>query len=359
MTENAAITEALTDAASIDSQVAGPSEDEALGSVFDRLVTNNGAERGEDGKFKSVNTASPGGEEGAGEGEGSHQAPVAPLAPVIEAPGILPQAVRDSWAQIPETARAEMAAWATEQRRKFGEQGQQLASVKPIADKLGEAVAKFPQFKGMTPERLAQGAVQLAAVQVELESGPEKALQAVLNVAQTYNVLPQLKAALTGQQMPEGSQEISSLKQEITALKRQLASVVDPSQIETHVSRVFEGRAAQDVVNQFATDPANSFFPVVEPHLPGFIAKVKEAEPGLSARETLAKAYNMAIDEFPALKTAREAAVKAAAAPQDAERTAAAKKAASINVKSTSTGKERQLTELEALGAAFDRATAS
>lgn len=349
MTE--ALAEVLTDAAPVVVETpvdTGPTEDEALGAAFDRLVTNNGSDRGDDGKFKSAE-ASPGGEEGAGEDDDV----VAVAAP---APANW-QGLDEAWKAIPEQHREQVKTHFDDLHRRMSDQGRQLAQVKPIADHLTQAVQKFPQFKGMTPERIAQGAVQLAGLQARMESSPQEALSTVLEVAQTYGVLPQLQAKLAGKELPAPNDEISGLKREVADLKQRLQQTADPSQIETQVARVVEGRAAQDVVSQFAE--ANPLWPLVEPHIVDAINSVKEAESSLAGKALLEKAYEQVIDAFPPLKAAREAAARPAAAEADAARTAAAKKAAGINVKSTSTGKERQMTEQEALAAAYDRAVAS
>lgn len=329
-----------------------PSEDDALGAAFDRIMSNNGSDRGEDGKFTSPK-ASPGGEE-AGEADPAADAPPAAVE-ASPAPANW-NGLDDAWKALPAEHQAKVKAHFDDLHRKMSDQGRQIAAVKPIADHITQASQRLAIFKGMSPEQVSQKALELAAVAVELKRDPVNTL---IEVAQSTGALQALAAKLTGQQMPESNQEIASLKREISSLKHQLAAAADPAQIETQVSRVFETRTAQDVLNQFASDPANSFWPILEPHMPKYIADVKEASPGLSPKELLRKAYDTAIEAFPALKAEREAAAKTAAAEAEAKRAADAKKAASINVKSNSTGKERTLTELEALGSAYDRAMAN
>lgn len=338
----------------VQSEAPQMSDDDALGAAFDRIMTNNGADRGQDGKFVSTkpSEASSGDEDGAG-AQPDTTVPEAPPAPANW------NGLDDVWKAIPADQREKVRTHFDDLHRRMSDQGRQLASVKPVADRLTDAVSRFPQFKGMTPERLAEGAVQLAAVQAALDSGPDRALETILEVAQAYNVLPALQAKLTGQQMPEGAQEVVSLKREIADLKNQLRQVADPSQIETHVSRVFEGRAAQEAVNQFASDPANSFFAEVEPHLASFIPIAKQAAPSASPKDVLKAAYDMAINAIPDVRAKVQAAAKAAANANDSTRTEAAKKATSINVKSNGTGKGREMSEEESLAAAYDRAFAN
>lgn len=358
--ENTEIADALTDAPQDttveqpETVVPTPSEEDELGAAYDRIVTQNGADRGTDGKFTSAkqdNGASLEGEGEPVEGDGSSTVPDASPAPANW------QGLDDAWKALPAEHREKVKGHFDELHRRMSDQGRMLAGVKPIADRLSQAVTQHPEFNGMNPDQLAEGAIQLAAVQAKLNKDP---LGTIVEVAKTYNILPQLQAALSGQQMPEEQQVVSTLQREIAGLKQQLAAVSDPTQIEGHVSRAFESRAAQDAVNQFATDPANSFWADVEPHMPGFIAIAKGQQPNAPIKDVLKSAYEMAIYATPDVRAKMEAAAKKAAATvPDPKRTEAAKKAASINVKSTSTGKERQPSEDEALASAYDRAMAS
>jgi hypothetical protein len=328
----------------------GPSEDDSLGAAFDRIMTNNGSDRGDDGKFTSSKTSQ--GSEGDAGGETVAPPPAVEASP---APANW-NGLDDAWKALPAEHQGKVKAHFDDLHRRMSDQGRQLAAVKPISDHIAQATQALPIFKGMSPEQVSQKALELAAVAVDLKRDPVNTL---IQVAQSTGQLEALAARLSGQQMPEANQQISNLVQEVTSLKRQLAAVNDPAQIETTVSRVFERNSAQDVVNQFAADPSNSLWPILEPHLPKFVAEVKKAEPSLSTKDILRKAYDKAVDAFPALKAEREAAAKQAAADADAKRAEAAKRASSINLKSTSTGKERMLTELEALGSAYDRAIAN
>ena len=184
----------------VDEPIADTSEKD-MGDMFDRLVTNNGADRGSDGKFTSAgaesSTASAEPADGgvsAGE-EGAADASAAPVAGETAAPAHMPGAIKSHWANIPEEARAALVAQQTEWDRKFGEIGKQYGAVKPIADKLSEA-AKYPDFAGMTPDQIAQGALELAAVQVNLGKNP---VGTIMEIAKHYNVLPQLAQAFQGQ----------------------------------------------------------------------------------------------------------------------------------------------------------------
>lgn len=355
--ENEALAESLTPAADVadaapitDAQTAeaGPSEDEQLSATYQRLVTNNGSDRGEDGKFKS---ASSGDGEGAGE----------PAGPPSEATASAPapanwNGLDDVWKAVPAEHQERVKTHFDDLHRRMSDQGRQLASLKPVADNLAEAAKVVPQFNGMAPQEITRRALELAAISVEMKRNP---VDTLLKVAESTGSLALLKARLSGQEAPPAEQHIASLEQKIATLENRLKEASDPKYIETHVSQAFEGRAAQDAVNQFASDPANSFFADVEPHLPAFINIAREtAQAGASAKDILKSAYDMAINAIPAIRTKAQAAAKPPV-QLDPKRAEAAKKAASINVKSNATGGDAELSEQDALKAAYRRATAA
>lgn len=327
-------------------------DDEIAGDVFDRLTTQNGAERGTDGKFVAKDGKQP--EAGAGQPAGEQPAAEQP-AEAVTAPANW-QGLEDVWKAIPAEHAEKVKAHFDDLHRRMSDQGRQLAGIKPVSDQLAQAAKSLPQLANMAPDQIAREAIQLAVIQKQLTENP---VETLLQVAHRYGAIPGLVQKLSGQEMPEGAQQISGLQREIADLKQKLQEASNPEQIETHVSRALEARTAQDAVKSFAADPANDLWPILEPHLPAHVAEIMQANPGLPADQVLRKAYDKALDAFPALKQAKAAAKPAAVTDLDQKRAEAAKKAASVNVKSTSTGKERQLSDEEAMAAAYDRAIAS
>lgn len=350
----------------LDTGAAAPetvTEDAAMEAVFDRLVTQNGADRGDGGKFVSPAAAegAPAGDAPPEGGEGAADAQPSPVNGVA-APAHLPQAIKADWDKIPETARTAIAAHQAEMDRKFGEIGKQYGAVKPIADKIMGAAQQFPEFKGFTPDQIAEGAVQLAAVQARLESGSEDArVSTIMEVAQTYGVLPALAKAF-GQQGND-NQLVTGLQQKIANLESRLAKAGNPETIREQITAITTERETESAVRAFAAkEGVKEFWPEVEAKIPDFIRVIQSdpASAGKSAEEILTDAYDMAINALPSVRAkVRAAEAKATAANPDPKRTEAAKKAASINVPSNGVGKERQLTEDEAYGAAYDRKMAS
>jgi hypothetical protein len=93
--------------------------------------------------------------------------------------------------------------------------------------------------------------------------------------------------------------------------------------------------------------------------MPAFVQAARdELGHGASPKDVLTQAYNTALETLlPGIKAKSQAADEAAVAT-DPARTAAALKAISTNVTGKQSGKTRDLTEEEALGAVYDRARA-
>lgn len=347
-----------TEILNADAGITSAPVDEAadMGAAWDRVMVQNGADRGEGGQFASPdNKASPPvGEEGAG-------APADPstVAVVAPAPAHLPQAIKADWDKIPESARNAITAHQAEMDRKFGEIGEQYGRVKPIAEKLTAATTQFPEFRGMSPDQIAQGALELAAVQSALNRGPESAVSTIMEVARTYNILPQLAAAFNAQPPAESAQLVTGLQQKIANLEAKLSQVGSPDTIRETVSTTLKERETETLVQSFSA--GKEHWTDVEAFIPSCIKHVMENGLATSPQEILDKAYDMAINANPVVREKVRAAevAKATAAAADPKRAADARKAASINVKSSSSGNPRPMTFDESAAAAYDRAMAS
>ena len=192
---------------------AGPvtvvNDDDAMGAAFDRVMTNNGSDRGDGGRFVSPNgqgsdtPGAEGGDDGAGADGGA-----AVAATVAPAPAHLPQGIKSIWGKLDATDQAEFGKFVKEQDSKFGDVGAQLREMKPFHDEFSNAMKAYPEWKSIPPAELAKGAMQLAAIQAEMNRGPENAVKSILEIAQTYNVLPALAQvfAVDGEGAANGGQ---------------------------------------------------------------------------------------------------------------------------------------------------------
>jgi len=328
--------------------------DGSMGAAWDRLMVNNGSDRAEDGKFVSANADAEIPAEGVAP-EGAGEDGSVPNSAIAPAPAHLTGAIKSEWANIPEKARNEIARLTDDWHRKFGELGDQLGRVKPIAEKLTTATTQFPEFRGMTADQIADGALQLAAVQARLEKGPEAALSTIMQIAQAYNVLPALARSFQAQQ---GTEQVAALQQQIASLEAKLQQAGNPDAIRETVSMTLRERETESLVQSFSSEKEH--WAEVEAVMPTFIRAIQEKGGSRSLKETLDAAYDMAINAIPEVREkVRAAEAKATAALPDPKRTDAARRAASINVKSSATGKERALTSQEAMAAAYDRAMAN
>lgn len=335
-----------------------------MGAIFDRLVTNNGADRGADGKFTSAepaesNAAASGDGGVSPDVEGAAAEPTdSPVPGETAAPAHLPGAIKSQWEHIPEEARSAIAAHQSEMDRKFGEIGKQYGAVKPIADRLTEATTKYPEFAGMTPDQIAQGAVELAAVQANLGKNP---VGTIMDIAKHYNVLPQLAQVFQGEGgQNDQTQLVTGLQQQIANLEAQLSKVSNPETIRDTVSTAFAERETEALVQQFAAADGKDYWAEVEADMPLYIAHVMDRGLAEGPTNILQTAYDMAINANPDVRAkVRAAEARATAETTDPKKAAAVRNAVSINVKSSASGKERTMTEEEAMASAYDRAMAS
>lgn len=279
------------------------------------------------------------------------EAPVeAEVAPEpVDAPTDVPVALRKHWGALPEDAREAVLASQREMSRKLSDMGRQVQGIGPIRDVLVSAVKELPALANMRPEEVAQDVMQLAKMSADFQSKP---LETFLALAKQKNMTDALRQALGGQ--PQAAQETATLQNEIRALKQQLARAADPDFIRQQVSAVTMQERVLSEVQAFAAKQEH--WAEVEPLLPQFIPAIREAMPGASEKDILARAYETALHlKRPDLKAPAKAADQAAAQP-DPERTQAAIQAKSVNVPARTTGKPRELTEEEAYSAVYDRA---
>lgn len=346
------------DNAVIGAQDTAVSEDDAMGEVFDRLSGDGIQKRGENGQFKAKDGA--GGQASLEGEEGAEVAPGSTAEQVTSAPAHMPQSIKDQWATLTPDAQKAFSEYQKDIDRKFGEVGRYLGENKPVIDRLATARQQMPElFEGMSPEQLAQGALELGAVQVNLNRDP---IGTILQIAQSYGVLGHLTQALSGQQ-PNADQQLQyGLQREVASLRGQLQSLGDPQAINKHIEASLAQRDAERIIEEFAK--SKPLYADVEASLPTFIDLAMKSKPGASLSEVIGAAYDMAVNAIPEVRekvkaSEASAAARATVAAPDPKRTEAARRAASINVKSTSNGKERPMTEDEAMASVYDRLMAN
>lgn len=327
----------------------GASLDDALDGIWDRAYVTNGADRGEDGKFKSSNPA----EEPAPEGETETTKPAEPEAEAGSLEGETGEGQEDgstpadvplpanwrgleaTWEKVPTELRQSIADHETKLHKTLSEQGSLIGTLKPLQEAASEFAEYFNgNLKGADgqPINPADGIRYLANIQRSMDTNPKETL---LSIAETYGLSEDLAKHFGGQVQSVPADQ-RALLNEISELKRTVSGLRDPGNIE----QVLDKRDLEQELSRFSQE--KPLWSHVEADLPFFITKAR-TQLGESAGRTavLEKAYDLAIQADPALRAQVEAA-KPAAKDNSAAKAEAAKRANGVNVTSTSSGKPKE-----------------
>lgn len=366
-----------------------PSEADLMGDAYDNLVNKDGTIKDEKPKPapkkeakadpeppkedkpvesapKEADKASLEGEEGADEDESGSSTPSdrSESAPV---PAHLPKALKDAWGKMEPDVQKVIEEREREFGTRFSEMGREIEKVKPLSEKLNGMIEQYPALKDRTPEQLAQGATELAAVQMELDKNP---LETVLKIAQTYGVIPQLKQAFSGQQPTNEQATIGRLNQQVAQLERQLQNAPNNQpNVDELVDSRFEQRDAEKAVADFAARNEQTYN-AVEAVLPQFIEIARNESPNATLSELLQRGHDLAVNAFnvngaKAPEPGNQDTAKAAPDPspeaeaKNSKRTVKAIKAASINHKSEASSERPPKTNDELMGDIWDKHHAS
>lgn len=331
-----ATAQALVTETALPEQVAATETVEAepdYGAAFDKAMAETPAEAAE---------PAPEADEATAEVEVAQEA--------VEAPTDVPVALRKHWSGLPEEARDAVLTSQREMSRKLSDMGRQVQGIAPIRDVLVEAAKANPAIMNMRPDELARDVMELAQYSAAFKSKPVETFMAL---AQKHGMTDALRQAFGGQ--PQEAQQTASLQNEIRTLKAQLAKAADPEFIREQVSAVTMQERVISDVQGFAAQQEH--WSEVEGFMPKVIPLVRDAMPDASAKDVLARAYDLALQTYrPDLKAKAQAAVEAAVVP-DPERAKAALQAKSVNVTGRASGQARELTEEERYAAAYDRAS--
>jgi len=309
------------------------SEDDALDAAWDR------AQEGPEEPAEEVAAEEP-------------EEPEKAEAPVAGVPNDLPAGVREHWANIPSEARDAIAKSQRELSSKLAEQGRIQSGLKPIQDTLVQAAREMPALAKLTPDQIAKEMFQLARVSQSFNDNPVGALMGLVDQHGLRNELAQA----LGQQPQQDNGEIRSLKAALHQTQQELAQmrqVASPEFLRTQFSQFMGSHTAESEVAQFAGKAEH--WGEVEDYLPLTIPIVQQKlGQNASRTDVLQAAYDLAISQFvPQAQAQKDAQV---ASGDDPKRKEAAARAKSINVTGARTGKARELTEDEAMDAAWERA---
>lgn len=341
------------------------SENDALGAVWDKLERDSGSSRGTDGRFASdtsqgtstaeaEGTKDKGGPLEGGEGEGTTAAETSTPANAVPLPANW-TGLDEHWSKIPPEAQTAIAANQQKLHKTLSDQGRVIATYKPVADVFSEFKEYFGGDRGnYKPDEAVRF---LFGFQRAFDDNP---LETLLKVADTYELRSQLQQMFGAAPGGDGNQQqvdhTQTLLAEISQLKRTIAGLNDPSKIDERIStRLNEDRTMNEVHEVISrTSKDMPLYAEVENDLPDYIQKSWRKLGETASRDAVLKhAYDMAVNADPDLR--KKAAALASAATTDPKKVADARKANETNIRSTSTGKPREATEEELLGAIFDK----
>lgn len=342
------------------------SADESLGAIYDRVMsqgvddapeadgateTEAATARDEKGRFVKQTPAGASPQEGEASGEGASASISERQAAPVGLPATWRQDMADIWEAVAPEHRERLGKWSQETYAKLSDMGRKVSAYSDVQSVFDDMVQSYPdRFNGPNAMKPTEAVKFLYQVQKDMDARP---VETLLEIAARYNAVPDLAKAL-GLGNDQAAQ-VNTLQNTIQQLEARIASIVSPDTINEHVSRALTEREVAAGVEKFAAE--KPYYAEVENELPAFIEIARNKMPDANALEVLAAAYDMAVNAIPDVRQKVQAASKVASATDS--RANAAKKAASINVKSTAASKPKPRSQEEAMGDAYDRLMAS
>lgn len=339
------------------------SSDEALGAIYDRLTTKGiesepeaepseaQAGRDERGRFVKQAPAEASPQDGEADVEEAPASVSERQAAPVSLPATWRQDMADIWEAVPEQHRDRLAQWSVETNNKLRDMGRKLEGYSDVQSVFDDMLQTYPdRFNGPEAMKPADGIKFLYQVQKDMDQKP---VETLVDIATRYNIIPDLAKALgvTGDQVGV----VQTLQNTIQQLEARLANKFSPDMIRQEVTRTLSQREMEAEVTKFAAE--KPFFEELTPDLPDFIAIARKKMPEASHLELLSSAYDMAVNANPELRQKVSATQRVSATSE--QRVAAAKKATSINIKSTAASKGKPRSDEEAMGDVYDRLRAS
>jgi hypothetical protein len=264
----------------------GADLDDALGAAFDKLKSGDTLD--DDGDDEPEAKADDADGKDAKTDEKSEPEDDGPPPPQTWS-----KDVREKWKDLPTDVRNYVAQREAAMHGQFSQMGRQLAQARPIV----ETVAKFQDVFERNNVSPDQGIAALLTAQKALDQAPAESL---LNLAESYGVLDQLRQALGGQQDEYGlppDPEVSALKSELQQLRNQMTQR-EQQQEAAQRAAVQQQQAARhqhyvNGVTQYASSKPD--FDMVANEVAQLIPVVRQHDPSLSDRDVLDQAYQRAI----------------------------------------------------------------
>ena len=337
-----------------------PDVDAALDAVWDKHFTNNGAMRGEDGKFTSPNPTEP---EAKSAEDAPEEVEEAVEASELEGADKGEEAETDGstlpddtvplpanwrgkeavWAKIPADVKSEIYEHEQNLHKTLSEQGSKLGQVKPIIDTV-------EQYRSLYEGRVTADGRQATAkdavaylfdAQAKLDN-PQTRYHTLMNIIDSYGAREEVYALLTGQkQLPQNVQASITPQDIESILDKKLAA--DRAE-----------REANELVSRLASDkPLYNSIPEQT-----MVLMINQAwnklGPTADQKAVFDLAYDMAVNADPDLRAKAQAARQAAIKPKPVN-AEGARRANSVNVTSTSSSKPAKPTIDQALDEVWEK----
>ena len=285
--------------------------------------------RGVDGKFAPRTAVEGQSEPPAAELEG--QAPEAakaePEIPAIPAPNSWPAEMKAKWDTLPPDAREYIAKRESEAHSQISRMGQQVKALEPVVNVLEQNRSVFER-NGLNYQ---DGINALLRAQVALETNPVAAIQ---QLAQAYGV--DLGSFAGGQTEGSASHQVAALQAQVMNLQRQLQETSSRVMSREQQEAAAQQQALEAQVSDFLKDKND--FEALENEIVSLIPAIRSRNPGMSAKDILAQAYEQAQwlnPEARARKLEADRKAAEAKASEEAKRKATeAKRIGQTNVRS-------------------------
>jgi hypothetical protein len=356
MNDEAAQVATQDDAALNPSDPFATQDERDLGAIWDRMERDNGAARGDDGKFASAGgqedepAEEAPGDDGAEPAEA--EAPAETAAPAVPLPSNW-NGKEELWGKIPAEIREPLRAMQEELHQRQSQMGRELSAYKPI----GEVVQKYGEYFGgeLGNYKPSEAIDYLFGLQRQMDDKP---VETLLQIADTYQLRPKL-AQLFGGQAAGGDNPVllARIDQLENLLRQSSGPKFDPSIIDQRLEeKLTEKQVYSDVHASISRveEKMPLMKQVAESDLVYFVNKARGKLGDTASYEAVYQlAGEMAINADPDLR-AKSAAGKPAAG-QDPAKVAAAKRANESNLRSTSPEKGRRISEDDELAQIWDK----
>lgn len=316
--------------ATVETPSSTPAEtlDAELGAVWEK----HHPPRDGTGKYAAKNGDAA--EDGAAEGDGTDiaestdhpaEAENGPGDPATDAPNSWSAEEKAIWAKVPPEARAIIARREADMHKAITRAGEDRKAFEPIRETLERNVdlLEYAHKKhGLTPDKVT---AKLYDMERFLRTDPQAAIQ---NIARAYGV--DLSGVTGGESATPENAQLAALQGEIHQLKSYLTN----QQRQAHEASTAD---LARTIAEFSKDKPH--YQECEDYIASIIPSVRAENPGLPIKEILALAYDAAIYANPKVRTRvlaeKQVSDEAVRAKAEAERVAAAKRAAGPNVKSS------------------------